>query len=100
MPDAVLGCNAEIPYLDGKLKIKIDPGTQPGKALRLRGKGIQSVNGYGCGDLIVYVQVWTPKKLTKEEKEFFEKAKDSQSFTPFPEKEDRNFFERIKKMFG
>ena len=100
MPDAVLGCTAEIPYIDGKLKIKIEPGTQPGKALRLRGKGIRDINGYGSGDLIVYVQVWTPKKLTREEKEIFEKFKDSQSFTPFPEKEDRNFFDRIRKMFG
>lgn len=100
VPDAVMGCTAEIPSVDGKLKIKIEPGTQPGKVLRLRGKGITDVNGYTSGDLLVYVQVWIPKKLDKEEKAMFEKLKDSQSFTPAPEKEDRNFFERVRKMFS
>jgi len=99
IPDAIQGCTAEIPSVDGKLKIKIDPGTQPGKALRLRGKGIRDVNGYTQGDLIVYVQVWIPKKITKEEKELIDKLRESQSFEPFPDKEDRNFFDRLRKMF-
>jgi len=99
VPDAIQGCTAEIPSVDGKLKIKIEPGTQPGKALRVRGKGIRDVNGYTQGDLIVYVQVWIPKKLTKEEKEIVDKLKDAPSFAPFPDKEDRNFFDRIRKMF-
>ena len=100
VPDAILGCEAEIPSVDGKLKIKIDPGTQPGKILRLRGKGIPDVNGYGSGDLKVYVQVWIPKKLDKEEKKAIESLKSSSNFKANPEKSDRSFFDRIKKMFG
>lgn len=100
IPDAINGCTAEIPYLGTKLKIKIDAGTQPGKVLRLRGKGIPDVNGYNTGDLLVYVQVWIPKKLDKSEKEAIEKFKNSPSFTPAPDNDDRNFFERIRKMFN
>lgn len=81
-PDAVLGCSVEIPYIDSKLKIKIDPGTQPGKILKLRGKGIPEVNGYGCGDYLVYVQVFVPKKLDRKEKEILESWRTSSSFTP------------------
>jgi chaperone protein DnaJ len=98
-PDAILGCEAEIPSVDGKLKIKIEPGTQPGKALRLRGKGVPDVNGYGTGDLIVYVQVWMPKKLSKSDKELVEKLRASESFKPDPDKND-NFFERLRKRFS
>ena len=72
--DAINGCEAEIPSVDGKLKIKIEPGTQPGKTLRLRGKGVPDVNGYGTGDLLVAVQVWIPKKVSREEKEMVEKC--------------------------
>lgn len=98
--DAVLGVSAEVPYIDGKLRIKIEPGTQSGKILRLRGKGIPDVNGYGVGDLLVYIQVWIPKKLDKVEKELLEKLRNSPNFTPSPTKEDKNFFQRIKKMFS
>lgn len=100
VPDAITGCDAEIPAVDGKLRIKIEPGTQPGKVLRLRGKGVPDVNGYGTGDLLVYVQVWIPKKLDKSEKEMMEKMKVSPTFRPNPDKDDRNLFDRIKKMFG
>ena len=99
VPDAVTGCEAEIPGVDGKLKIKIDPGTQSGKILRLRGKGVPDVNGYGSGDLLVFVQVWIPKKLDRSEKEIIEKLKLSSSFKPNPDKEDRTLFDRLKKMF-
>ena len=81
-PDAVLGCSVEIPYIDSKLKIKVDPGTQPGKILKLRGKGIPEVNGYGCGDYLIYVQVYVPKKLDRKEKEIMESWRASSSFTP------------------
>ena len=81
-PDAVLGCSVEIPYIDSKLKIKVDPGTQPGKILKLRGKGIPEVNGYGCGDYLIYVQVFVPKKLDRKEKEIMESWRSSSSFTP------------------
>ena len=82
------------------MRIKIEPGTQSGKILRLRGKGIPDVNGYGVGDLLVYIQVWIPKKVDKGEKEMLEKIKDSSSFRPSPSKDDKNFFERLKKMFS
>ena len=81
-PDAVLGCSVEIPYIDSKLKIKVDPGTQPGKILKLRGKGIPEVNGYGCGDYLIYVQVYVPKKLDRKEKEIMESWRSSSTFTP------------------
>ena len=82
IPDAVLGCSVEIPYIDSKLKIKVDPGTQPGKILKLRGKGIPEVNGYGCGDYLIYVQVYVPKRLDRKEKEIMEGWRESSSFTP------------------
>lgn len=100
MPDAILGTSVEVPYVDGKLRIKIDAGTQSGKVLRLRGKGIPDVNGYGAGDLLVYVQVWTPKNLNASEKAVIEKLKGSASFEPKPSASDKNFFDRIKGMFS
>ena len=84
VPDAILGCTVEVPSADGKLKIKIEPGTQSGKVLRLRGKGIPDVNGYGVGDLLVVVQVWIPKKLDRKEKEIIESLSNSSSFVPKP----------------
>ncbi len=100
VPDAIIGTDAEIPSVDGKLRIKVEPGTQSGKILRLRGKGLPDVNGYGNGDLLVYIQVWTPKKIDKNEKELLEKLKSSPNFKPNPEKEDRNFFDRMRKIFS
>ncbi|MBO7478627.1 MAG: molecular chaperone DnaJ [Salinivirgaceae bacterium] len=100
MPDAILGTTAEIPTVDGKVKIKIDPGTQSGKILRLRGKGIPELNGYGRGDLLVNIQVWTPQNVTRDEARIIEKLKESDSFTPKPDKNDRNLFERMKNFFG
>ena len=82
IPDAILGCSVEIPYIDSKLKIKVDPGTQPGKILKLRGKGIPEVNGYGCGDYLIYVQVYIPKRLDRKEKEIVEGWRNSSTFTP------------------
>lgn len=100
MPDAILGTTAEIPTVDGRVKIKIDPGTQSGKILRLRGKGIPEINGYGRGDLLVNIQVWTPQSVTRDEARIIEKLKESDSFTPKPDKNDRNLFERMKNFFG
>ena len=76
IPDAILGTTAEIPTVDGKVKIKIDPGTQSGKILRLRGKGIPELNGYGRGDLLVNIQVWTPQNVTRDEARIIEKLKE------------------------
>lgn len=100
MPDAILGTTAEIPTVDGRVKIKIDPGTQSGKILRLRGKGIPELNGYGRGDLLVNIQVWTPQSVTRDEARIIEKLKESDSFTPKPDKNDRNFFERMRNFFS
>ena len=82
------------------MKIKIDPGTQSGKILRLRGKGIPEINGYGRGDLLVNIQVWTPQSVTRDEAKIIEKLKESSSFTPKPDKNDRNFFERMRNFFS
>jgi molecular chaperone DnaJ len=99
IPDAVLGTHVEVPTVDNNVKIKIEPGTQPGKILRLRGKGLPEVNGYGRGDLLVNVNVWIPKSINKDESKIFEKFKDSESFTPNPDKDDKGFFERMKGYF-
>jgi molecular chaperone DnaJ len=94
-----LGESIEVPTVSGKVKIKIDPGTQSGKVLRLKGKGLPQLQGYGTGDLFVHINVWTPQKLSKEERELLEKLKSSDNFQPQPEKNDRGFFNRMKDMF-
>ncbi len=100
IPDAISGCEAEIPAIDGRLKIKIAPGTQSGKMLRLRGKGVPDINGYGRGDLLVYVQVWIPKHLNSEEKKLVEQLSKLDSFKPIPSGEDKeSFFDRLKGLF-
>jgi len=98
-PEAAIGTTAEIPTVEGKAKIKIDAGMQPGKILRLRGKGLPDVNGYGRGDLLLNVNVWVPKNLSKEEKNLLEKLKDSKNFTPNPDPADNTFFDRMKSYF-
>lgn len=98
--EAALGSSREIETVSGKVRIKIDPGAQSGKILRLRNKGIPSINGYGTGDLLVHVNVWTPKTLSKEQKDFFEKMGNDEHFQPKPEKEDKSFFEKVKDMFS
>lgn len=97
--DAMLGAEAEIPCIDGKYKVKIEPGTQSGSVVRLKGKGLPSVNGGGTGDLYVKYIVWIPKKLSKDEKEIAERLRSSDSFKPDPSKEDRSFFDRLRDMF-
>ncbi|MEZ4786717.1 MAG: molecular chaperone DnaJ [Flavobacterium haoranii] len=98
--EAALGVSKEIEAVGGKVRIKLDEGIQSGKILRLRGKGVPSLNGYGNGDLLVHVNVWTPKKLSKEQKEFFEKMLNDENFKPSPEKDDKSFFEKVKDMFS
>jgi len=98
--DAALGASFEVPTIDGKVKVKIEPGSQSGKTLRLKGKGIPSVNGYeGSGDLFVTVHVWTPKILSKEEKAILEKLAKSPNFKPDPNFREKNFFSRMKDYF-
>jgi len=98
-PQAILGDTVEIPTIESRVKIKIDPGTQPGKILRLRGKGVPDVNGYGKGDLLVNINVWIPKDLTPEETKMVEKMRDSESFVPQPPKPEKGFFNRMKNFF-
>ena len=98
--DAVLGTSKEIDTVTGKVRIKIEPGVQSGKILRLRGKGIPSINGYGKGDLLVHVNVWTPKTLNKTQKEFFENMQEDDNFAPSPASGDKSFFEKVKDMFS
>ncbi|MFZ5939313.1 MAG: molecular chaperone DnaJ [Bacteroidota bacterium] len=99
IPQAILGDTVEVPTIDGKAKIKIDQGTQPGKILRLRGKGLPEVNGYGRGDLLVSINVWVPKSLDRDEQKMVEKMASSPSFTPSPDRNDKNFFSRMKNFF-
>ncbi|MDG1728373.1 MAG: molecular chaperone DnaJ [Algibacter sp.] len=99
-PDAVLGTSKEIDTVTGKVRIKVESGVQSGKILRLRGKGIPSINGYGKGDLLVHVNVWTPKTLNKQQKDFFEAMQEDEHFVPKPESSDKSFFEKVKDMFS
>jgi molecular chaperone DnaJ len=98
--DAALGTTVEVPSVSGKVKIKIEPGTQSGKILRLRGKGLRDVNGYETGDQLIYVNVWTPKKLSVEEKAKLESLKESPNFQPHPDANEKGFFERMKEYFN
>jgi len=97
--DAALGTTVEVPSVGGKVKIKIEPGTQSGKILRLRGKGLRDVNGYETGDQLVYVNVWTPKKLSADERAMLENLRNSPNFEPNPDSGERGFFERMKEFF-
>jgi len=99
-PEAVLGTSKDIDAVNGKVRIKLEDGIQSGKILRLKGKGLPSLNSYGTGDLLVHVNVWTPKNLNKEQKQFFEKALNDENFSPKPEKSDKSFFEKVKDMFS
>jgi len=99
IPDAALGASVEVPTIDGKAKIKIEPGTQSGKLLRLKGKGIPEVNSYHRGDQIIHVNIWTPKALNSEERALLEKLKESANFKPQPGKNDKSFFDRMKEYF-
>lgn len=97
--DAALGASLEVPTIEGKVKVKIDPGTQAGKILRLRGKGIPDLNGYGKGDQLIHINVWTPKSVTSEERAALEKLRSSPNFTPSPGKNEKGFFEKVKEYF-
>ncbi len=100
VPDAILGSETEIPCLDGNYRIKVEPGTQSGKVVRLRGRGLPSVNGYGgIGDMYVKFAVWIPKKLDKEDKALIESLRGKESFKPDPSKDDKGFFEKLKGLF-
>jgi molecular chaperone DnaJ len=97
--DAAIGTTVEVPTIDGKAKIKIDPGTQGGKILRLKAKGVPEVNSYVRGDQLIHINIWTPKILSREERDILEKLQDSPNFKPNPGKNDKSFFERMKEYF-
>ncbi len=97
--DATIGTQVEVPTVDGKVKLKIDAGTQGGKILRLRGKGIPELNTSHRGDQLIHINIWTPQKLSIEEKEMLEKMRNSDNFKPHPGKNDKGFFDRMKEYF-
>jgi molecular chaperone DnaJ len=98
--EAVLGVSKDIQLLNGKVRIKLDPGIQSGKTLRLRSKGLSDINGYSSGDLLVHINVWTPKVLNRDQKKFFQSMIDDDNFEPRPDKSDKSFFEKVKDMFA
>ena len=100
IPEAILGTQAEVPTIDGKVRVKIAPGTQSGKVLRLRGKGLPNINSYGSGDMLVNVNVWIPKKVTKEEEKLLEELAKSENFKPNPTDEEKSFFNKIRDYFN
>ncbi|MDR1756336.1 MAG: molecular chaperone DnaJ [Culturomica sp.] len=98
-PDAVLGESTEIPTLEGKVKVKVEPGTQPGKILRLRGKGLPDINGYGKGDLLVKVNIWVPRNLSKEDRKTVEEMKAQEFLKPEKMEGKSSFFQKVKDFF-
>ncbi|MDR0955072.1 MAG: molecular chaperone DnaJ [Rikenellaceae bacterium] len=99
IPQAVLGDSVEVPTVDAKAKIKIEPGTPTGKVLRLKGKGMPDINGYGKGDLLVIVNVYIPKSVSAEEKKLVEQLKEAKSFRPSAGKNEQNIFDRMRNFF-
>jgi molecular chaperone DnaJ len=100
MIDASLGTSIEVPLVSGKAKMKIEPGTQCNHILRLKHKGLPSINRHGQGDLFVHVMVWTPTDLSKDERKALEKLRDSPGMQPKPTGKDKGFFERVREMFA
>ena len=98
--DATLGASLEVPTIKGKAKIKITPGTQSGKMLRLKGKGLPSVQNYGTGDQFIHINVWTPKSVSDSERKVIEKFRESENFKPNPDGKEKGFFQRVKDMFS
>jgi molecular chaperone DnaJ len=97
--DATIGTQVEVPTVDGKVKLKIDAGTQGGKILRLRGKGITELNTNHRGDQLIHINIWTPQKLSTEEKDMLEKLRNSDNFKPHPGKNDKSFFDKMREYF-
>lgn len=98
--DAVLGCSKDVPTIGGKVRINLDAGVQSGKILRLRGKGIPSLEGYGTGDILIHVNVWTPQKLSSDQKKMFEEMSGAEELEPKISKSHKSFFDRVKDMFN
>lgn len=99
-PDAVTGTTVDVPTLNGKARFKVPAGTLPGKVVRLRGKGLPNINGYGAGDLFVQINVWTPKKVTAEERKILDKLRKSPNFQPGKERGEKGFMARMREIFS
>ena len=102
IPDAVLGTDVEVPTLKGRARIQVDPGTQSGKILRMRGRGLPDINSGRHGDQMIHIHVWTPTSLTDDERRLMEQLKTSPSFTPQPgqHEDHKSFFSRVKDVFS
>lgn len=99
-PDAAMGTTVEVPTISGKSRpIKIAPGTQAGKMVRIRGQGLPNIDGYGTGDLLIYINVWTPRDLTSEEKRILTRLQKSPNFQPTPSHEEKGLFSKIRNFF-
>ncbi|MCE3007565.1 MAG: molecular chaperone DnaJ [Bacteroidetes bacterium] len=98
--DAALGTSVEVPTLDGKARFRVEAGTQSGEIKRLKGKGIPNINGYGAGDQLVHINVWTPRSLSSEERKLLDKLRQSENFVPNPGKQEKGFFAKMKEFFG
>jgi len=98
--DAALGTSLEVPTISGRAKIKIPAGTQSGKVLRLKNKGLPSVEAYGKGDELIYISVYTPKNLSSDEQKTLEKLRNSENFQPHESKSEKGFFQNFKEFFG
>jgi molecular chaperone DnaJ len=100
VPEAILGCSAEVPTIDGKARITIDPGTQSGKILKLRGKGLPDINSYHTGDQLIRVNVWIPSKISAEEEKAIRDLSGSENFSPEKRsKSEKSFYDRMKDFF-
>jgi molecular chaperone DnaJ len=98
--DVALGADVEVPSIGSKVKISIKAGTQAGEVLRLKGKGIKDINGYGVGDQLIYVNIYTPKTLSAEEVEILERLQQSPNFKPKEGSEGKGFFSKVKDFFN
>ncbi|RMG54534.1 MAG: molecular chaperone DnaJ, partial [Bacteroidetes bacterium] len=99
-PDAALGTQVDVPTLEGKVRIKVPAGTQSGKVVRLKGKGLPNINGYGRGNLLIQINVWTPEALSAEETKLLRKLQEAHNFQPNPTQEQRGLFSRIREFFS
>ncbi|MHB1048519.1 MAG: molecular chaperone DnaJ [Bacteroidota bacterium] len=99
-PDAVLGSDLEVPTLTGKARIKIEPGTMPGKMLRLKEKGIPRLNSYGRGDQLIRIQIWVPSKVNSREKELLKELAGAEHINPTEEEKKKSFFDKMKNVFS
>ena len=99
IPVAILGGTVDVPTIDGKAKVKVQPGTQAGQVLRLKGKGIPDINGYGRGDILAVVDISVPSKLSADEKKLVEELGRKPAFAAPEKKGKQNIFDRMRSFF-